>query len=258
MIAPGDLAALRIGCVKYLNARPLIYGCELPVRFDHPSTLASALARGQLDVALVPVFELFARPGYRVVDHVSISSRGPVLSVFLAYQGRLADVRDVSLDPASLTSAHLLRCLLAEFHGLHPIYSTEPPAKDDARLLIGNQALEFREKHGSEFDYLDLGEDWTARTGLPFVYALWLVRKEAAHLEAIGEFFRTLKCRGIAHICDIAQEAGSHSPEFRETYLRKHISFDLGEAEKQGMERFRTMLVKYGFARAALAACDYI
>jgi chorismate dehydratase len=69
---------LRIGCVKYLNARPLIHGGEGGVDFDHPSALCNKLAAGKLDVALVSSFEFLRNPIYRIVDDVSIASDGPV------------------------------------------------------------------------------------------------------------------------------------------------------------------------------------
>jgi len=48
---------LRIGCVKYLNARPLIYGWSGAVDFDHPAALCRKLEHGDLDVALVSSLE---------------------------------------------------------------------------------------------------------------------------------------------------------------------------------------------------------
>jgi predicted solute-binding protein/REP element-mobilizing transposase RayT len=113
------LNALRIGCVKYLNARPLIRGWPGEVDFDHPSALCQRLANGDLDVALVSSFEFLRNPVYRIVDGVSIASEGPVYSVVLAHCGELSDIHEIELDPASQTSVNLLRCLLAE-HGLSP------------------------------------------------------------------------------------------------------------------------------------------
>jgi predicted solute-binding protein/REP element-mobilizing transposase RayT len=110
---------LRIGCVKYLNARPLIRGWEGDVDFDHPSALCNKLSAGKLDVALVSSFEFLRNPIYRIVDDVSISSDGPVYSVVVAHRGEIADIEEIELDPASETSANLLRCLIAEL-GLTP------------------------------------------------------------------------------------------------------------------------------------------
>jgi predicted solute-binding protein/REP element-mobilizing transposase RayT len=108
------LNSLRIGCVKYLNARPLIRGWPGEVDFDHPSVLCRRLANGELDVALVSSFEFLRNPLYQIVDDVSISSDGPVYSVVLAHCGELSDIQEIELDPASQTSVNLLRCLLAE------------------------------------------------------------------------------------------------------------------------------------------------
>src|SRR5437667_2566452 len=105
---------LRVGCVKYLNARPLIRGWQGPVEFDHPSALCKRLANGELDVALVSSFEFLRNPIYRIVDDVSISSDGPVFSVVVAHRGEISQIEEIELDPASQTAVNLLRCLLAE------------------------------------------------------------------------------------------------------------------------------------------------
>src|SRR5206468_9039834 len=80
-LSPLTVKALRVGCVKYLNACPLIHGWECEMDFDHPSALCNKLAAGKLDVALVSSFEFLRNPIYRVVDNVSISSNGPVYIV---------------------------------------------------------------------------------------------------------------------------------------------------------------------------------
>ena len=103
---------LRIGCVKYLNARPLIYGWSGAVDFDHPAALCRKLERGDLDVALVSSLEYLRRPIYRIVDRVSISAHGAVYSVIVAHNEDLSRAQEIDIDPASETSVALLRCLL--------------------------------------------------------------------------------------------------------------------------------------------------
>lgn len=235
------LASVRLGGVSYLNARPLLHGCGVPVTLDHPARLAESLARGELDAALVPTFELLAHPGYRVVDGVSISSRGPVFSVFLAYHGPLSAIREVSLDAASLTSANLLRCLLAEFHDIHPVCA---PAAS-ARLLIGNQAIAFRRAHGDACSYLDLGEEWQRRTSLPFVYAMWLIRRDVPHAARIAEALRAMKADGMENLDDIIASGTEWDAAFRSRYLRSHIKYELGADEKRGIERYRELLARH-------------
>ena len=87
--------------------------------FDHPSALCNKLAAGKLDVALVSSFEFLRNPIYRIVDDVSISSNGPVHSVIVAHRGKIDEIEEIELDPASETSINLLRCLLADL-GVNP------------------------------------------------------------------------------------------------------------------------------------------
>jgi hypothetical protein len=110
---------LRIGCVKYLNARPLIHGWSGAVDFDHPAALCRKLERGDLDVALVSSLEYLRRPIYRIIDGVSISARGAVYSVIVAHNEDLSRAEEIEIDPASETSVALLRCLLRQC-GLNP------------------------------------------------------------------------------------------------------------------------------------------
>jgi chorismate dehydratase len=241
------LAAVRVGCVQYLNSKPLIYGCDAPVVFDHPSGLARNLVSGRLDVALVPVFEALRNPPWLAVDDVAIACDGPVFSVFLAHRAPLAEVRRVVLDPASRTSVHLLQVLLAEFHGLRPEYvaASDGTRDDDALLLIGNQAIDFRTAHPDGWSFLDLGEEWRRCTGLPFVFALWLMRPTLANAPAIADELRAIRHEGLAHLPEIVRADRTHEAALAERYLTEYIRFGFGVREKAGLDRFRELLEKH-------------
>jgi predicted solute-binding protein len=245
------LARVRLGCVQYLNSKPLIYGCDAPVTFGHPSELARDLANGALDVALVPVFEALRSPGYLAADDVAIACDGPVFSVFLAHRGPLAEVRRVVLDPASLTSVNLLRVLLAEFHGSQPEVVAQGGGRENAVLHIGNQAIDFRTRAAGDWQFLDLGAEWRRCTGLPFVFALWLIRPNLPDAAAVAEELRALKRDGLAHIPEIVRGDKEHAPELATRYLTEHIRFDCGHREKAGLERFRELLAKHGLIAEA-------
>jgi len=241
------LRRVRVGCVRYLNARPLIEPFECAggrVTLEHPSVLASRLACGELDVALVPIFEALRSPEFRIADGVAIASRGPVWSVFVAHQGPISDVTEVALDPASLTSANLCKVLFSEWLGTSPRYVPEPAPPGAARLMIGNQAIEFRARHGDAWRYLDLGEEWLRRTGLPFVFAAWLIRPEVENPGEIAAAFRALASEGIAKVPEIA--ASQPDPAFALRYLTEWIRFGLGDEEKAAIALFRALLIKHG------------
>ena len=241
---------LRIGCVKYLNARPLIHGWSGAVDFDHPAALCRKLERGGLDVALVSSLEYLRRPIYRIVDRVSISAHGAVYSVIVAHRGDLARALEIKLDPASETSVALLRCLLSQ-RDLNPrLVSWRRPLAEElaedhrqdagitARLLIGDHAIRFRAAEGKRYQYWDLAETWTQTTSLPFVFAFWLIRPEVENAKEIADKLRALREHNVARIDELALSQSEVSPAFCRKYYREHLFFDFGEREKAGLREF--------------------
>ena len=236
---------VRIGCVKYLNARPLIRGwSQGAVDLDHPATLCRKLDRGDLDVALVSSLEFLRRPIYRIVDGVSISSRGDGYSVIVAHDGDLARSEQIERDPASETSVALLRCLLAQ-RGLRPrVVEAGAPAMPQsearpsgAQLLIGDQAIRFRQQY-RDYPVWDLGEEWNNVAHLPFVFALWLIRPEVSDAEEIADALRELRDWNLQNLDSLVLSQTQVSPEFCRKYYREHLFFDFGEREKAGLREF--------------------
>jgi len=240
------LKSLRIGCVKYLNARPLIRGWRGQVDFDHPSALCKRLASGELDIALVSSFEFLRNPIYRIVDDVSISSAGPVYSVIVAHQGQISELDEIELDPAAETSGNLLRCLLAKLN-LAPRFihsSTSQITARRARLLIGDQAIRFRQHHRDEFRFWDLGEQWNKLVDLPFVYALWLIRPEVIEVKQIASRLRELRDENLARIDGLIGEEKDFDRDFCHRYYRENLRFRFGEKEMEGLSEFYKRCVK--------------
>jgi chorismate dehydratase len=226
------------------------------VEFDHPSALCQRLANGQLDVALVSSFEFLRNPIYRIVDDVSISSDGPVYSVVVAHRGEFSDIEAIELDPASETAVNLLRCLLAEL-GLTARLTGGVPGSAElprARLIIGDQAIRFRQNHAGQFRFWDLGEQWKKLTGLPFVYALWLIRPEVPNAKSIAHRLRRLRDENLADIpaivsdavADVADNKQEIAQEFLHRYYTEHLRFGFGTREKQGLQTFADLCVKHG------------
>jgi chorismate dehydratase len=235
------LRQLRIGCVKYLNSRPLICAYDGPVVFEHPSVLARMLAAGDVDVALVPTFEALRSPVYDLVADAAIACDGPVYSVVLCYRGELNAIQSVALDPASLTSAHLVQVLLAEYHDCRPVFGQT----GDAQLIIGNQAIEFRlnEEARGDWRVLDLGQEWKVQTNLPFVFAMWAMRSGIGR--AAADALRRLKDAGIQQIPDLIKNETFATEEVRRLYLTEHIRFGIGGAGKTAVEKYRALLAKH-------------
>jgi chorismate dehydratase len=251
---------LRLGVVAYLNAAPLVQGLDsdpgVEIVRDVPSRIADALHAGHIDLGVIPSIE-YAAGDYAIVPGVAIASRGPVRSVSLFHRRPLSEIRCVALDSSSRTSAALLRILLHDRLGRDPEYVVMPPSLDDmlaaadAALLIGDRALYFE---GQE-SRLDLGQEWTERTGLPFVWAFWAGRRDAAAPADVGRLQASL-AHGLEALPAIAStyngagalgggraraEGGAPSrlrAALNEDYLRRNILYRLAEAESAGLSEF--------------------
>jgi len=242
-----SLAPFRVGSVQFLNAVPLTRGLEDEVIFATPSNLAAMLQRDELDAAMVSVTEVLLKDRYDVLDGIAIASLGEVLSVLLAHRGPLEEAKEVYCDQASLTSVNLLRVLLAE-RGLapefKPLASYERASLPDYVLLIGDTALDIVRAPG-DFTILDLGAAWYELTQLPFVYAVWALRRGIENA-ALRRQLREARDFGLDTLDTIIRERTDYDYDFRKDYLSWHIHFHLGADEKQGVARFMELLQKHG------------
>jgi chorismate dehydratase len=251
-VQPDD--SLRLGCVRYLNALPLIDSWPDPVRFDHPSTLCRELAAGQLDVALVSSFEYLRNPIYSVVDHVAISSRGPVYSVVLAYLDAVESLQEVVVDPASATSVNLLRCLLGERAIPARFVSAGDLSPTRGLLLIGDQAIRFREEADENVQFFDLGTGWNEQVRLPFVYALWLIRRDYPGEKEVASALRSLAEKNLENLNELIARQPEVRRTFCEFYFRQCLRFTFEEEEKQGFQKFAELCLKHGVLPSIPAA----
>jgi chorismate dehydratase len=240
---------IRLGAVGYLNARPLVYGLEskpdrFSLRFDVPSKCAALLHENSIDVGLIPSIEyLRGNDLYCIVPDLGIVSEGPVKSVALFCSKPVDQVRSIAVDTSSRTSNVLLHVLCEEDFGVDPEFvPMAPNAFDmlrycDAALLIGDAAL-FLDHDVAGLQKVDLGERWTAITGLPFVWAFWAGRRGAASDEAIAALLAA-RDAGVAAADRIAEEyCGPARAALGRTYLRDNIRYGLGDRELAGLQRF--------------------
>lgn len=247
----------RVGSVPYINAAPLTRWLETDagaryaeVVYAPPSELARMLEQGALDVALVSSVEQFRRPETRFVPGLAIASRREVLSVRLFSKRPIAQVRLVALDTSSLTSAALTRILLERAYGAFPDYIPASPDLNamlqvaDAALLIGD--LGMTAQHAEATEVVDLGAAWHDWTGLPFVWALWLMNHDAP-AEPLTDLLHTAYQWGEAHL-DAIIEAESRRAgiplELCRRYLREVMVYEVDAPFLQGLARFREEYIR--------------
>jgi chorismate dehydratase len=241
-----SLGAFRVGSVGYLNAVPLTRGLEEEVLYATPSKLAKLLRKDELDAGLVSIVEVLFNDRYDILDGIAIASLGEVKSVLLAHRRPLEEAREIYCDPASLTSVELLRVLLAE-RGLKPefkpLQSYELARLPDYALLIGDPALDFL-LGPHEHEIWDLGAAWYELTRLPFVYAVWALRRGVEN-STLKRLLREARDFGLDTLDTIIRSRTEYTLQFRQDYLGWHIHFHLGADEKRGLNRFIELLNKH-------------
>ena len=259
---------VRLGAVSYLNTRPLVYGLDdqperFSLRFDVPSQCAALLHANDVDLGLIPSIEYIGHD-YRIVPGVSIGSDGPVASVAVFSRVATERIRSIALDTSSRTSQALLRVLCERWFDIAPEFVNMPPGLGDmvdtcdAALVIGDNAL-FSNYDRLGLDKIDLGEEWTEMTGLPFVYAFWAGRADAvtsADVVALQE----ARDRGLQATAAIARQSYPDSPEKAaraERYLREDVKYDLGDREQAGLRRFYELAAEVGVVSAPAAPRFY-
>ena len=242
---------VRLGAVSYLNARPLVHGLEnqperFELRYDIPSECARLLHAHEIDVGLIPSIEYLRGPlPYIIVPGPAVTSRGPVASVAIYTRREPGDIRTIAMDTSSRTSVALATVIVQRRFGV----TVEPVAmapdldamlaRADAALIIGDVAL-FLDHAASGVRKIDLGEEWTEMTGLPFVYACWSGWPRAVNREDVAVLQRS-RDEGVAQSDAVAAAYypdDMHRQAVARRYLRDNIQYILGGSEIEGLTTF--------------------
>ena len=251
---------IRIGAVGYLNARPLTWALDRSperwdVRYDLPAVCAELLHRGDTDLGLIPSIEYLQSPDYCFVPGVGIGSRGPIASVALYTRVPVNDIRTIALDTSSRTSVSLIRVLCHHRFKISPQFVPHGPdlaamtRAHDAGLLIGDPAFDV--DHVSlGLTKIDLGAEWTAMTGLPFIYATWTGRRGTLTAEDVRAL-QDAQAEGVASRLAIAAEYGrgdTARTERAAVYLRDNVKYGMGADEAAGLQMFLDYAADLGLA----------
>jgi cyclic dehypoxanthinyl futalosine synthase len=242
---------LRVAAVGYLNARPLIEGLDrepassrVTLECGSPSEVARRVAEDEADVALMPVAAAASIGDLRLVRGCAIGARGAVRSVVIVAERPIETLDELAVDLSSRTSIVLARLLLRARGVREPRLVGSTPREAIASisgsrgaLVIGDPALEIEGRYAH---VLDLGRAWREHSGLPFVFAAWCGRAGALTIDE-ERLLEDAKRAGLERrdaLADAhAARSGLPGASLR-AYLRDAISYDLGDEERRGLERF--------------------
>ncbi|MEM8757834.1 MAG: menaquinone biosynthesis protein [Planctomycetota bacterium] len=264
----------RIGCVNFLNTRPLIEGLDalagVELHQAVPSKLVGLLERDEADVVLVSVIDAArSTVPLAVVPAGMIGCDGPTLTVRLYSQVPIDRVTAVHADTDSHTSVVLCRLMLAELHGLKPNIidydarermplaqaadraggEPEDPILEgggwpETMLLIGDKVVTDSPPAVRYPFQADLGELWKEHTGLPFVYAVWMCRRDRAKDPRVRRAATLLDRQRRHNRTRIDQIVTDRSPEHRwpadlaRRYIGQCLRFEFDEPARRAAALF--------------------
>lgn len=259
---------LRIGRIAYLNVAPYFHflreeGFAGEIVAGVPSELNTMLAEGTLDACPSSSFEygLHADDYFLLPGH-SISSIGPVHSVLLFTPGPLSSLsgEEIAITGESATSINLLKILLKEFCCINDVsfkvpYGAVEPLLNEGQsaLLIGDRALLAAADCPSNCQITDLGALWHHFTGMPFVFALWILRRAVVEKSPneicdLAAQLHKSRQRAFANLPDMAarlSDKTGFSVEQLEEYWRG-ISYDLSDGHIEGLRLYFSLCQKHG------------
>ena len=175
----------RVGQIPYLNCEPFFHGlalegvelCPMP-----PSSMGPLALSGELDAApfsLIQSFDL--RDEFESLGDMGISVIGPVRSILFFSRVPIDELSGavVGATSQSATAVQLMKVLLEQRYGVRPReYADLDAPRLDAFLLIGDDALLTHNRvDGYPYVY-DLADVWWEWKRLPFVFAVWMVRRD--------------------------------------------------------------------------------
>jgi len=244
------LSKIRVGIVNYLNTRPLLYGLQRPpiadsieLIGDYPSRLGEKLINGEIDLGLIPVASIPDLDEYYIVGNHCIATEGEIASVALFSEVPLEQIRTVYLDYQSRTSAALLQYLIREYWGISPeiIQSSNEDYRSlikgtTAGLVIGDRA--FEQRRISNYIY-DLGSEWRKITGLPFVFAVWVSKKQLP--SSFIKTFDEANALGLTLFNEIAEQVNYEAFDLKK-YYKLHLNYQLDAKKMDAIRKFMSII----------------
>jgi len=260
-----------LGRIDYMNVAPIYHGIDSSLaRGDHqgvrlicgpPNTLNQMMIDGDLDISPVSS-AAYARNAqdWLILPDLAIACRERVLSVLLVsrYSLEALSGRRILVTDESSSGRDLCR-LIFNLKGVYPEFvvgrvqsPTQLPADIDAALVIGDAALS---QPWERFfpNIFDLGTLWWRMTGLPFVFAVWVVRKDIARnyperVETVLNLLKTSRKHGYANMNLIVEKACVRlgiEPAIARLYYQSLV-YELEDREKQGLAYFYKSMYQSG------------
>src|SRR5919108_3641361 len=244
---------IKVGRIPDLECEPLYFdmarrGIEMYAM--EPSQLAAAMAAGEIDAGPVPLADCFRlEDRFQPVSGFCLACAKRAGNIFLYSKQPIEQLNEarIGITNENSTPLRLLQVLLSLQYHVQPAAYVTLQERYDAFLLSGNRALRQRGGARGYPHTYDLGEEWSRWTGLPFVYARWIARRDLAP-GAIAVLEDALYV-GLEDGMDALYHQSEPRNDLRMrprdivAYLDGRRYF-IGMSEQKAIDRFRTYLAQ--------------
>ena len=242
---------IRVGRIPYLNSEPFYYDLvrdDIELHNLVPSALARAAELGEIDAGPVPIVDCFRLQDRFVrVGQFCIATVEKSRSILFYSKRAIQDLEGatIGVTDETSTSRRLLEVLLTHRFQVRPASYVSLSEPNDAFLLIGDNAL--RRRYGvPSYPYrYDLGEEWYLWTKMPFVFALWIARRDLSpqQMNYLENVLYGSIDEGLEHLYVIAQarqDVTMSAKEMAEYFLG--FRYWAGLSENKAIELFKGYL----------------
>jgi len=234
-------------CVFDSNfAQPLIYGLDkmfncIKVK---PEICSERLRQGQVDIGMISSLDYSKGKGnWKIIPEICVSTKGAGKLINLFFNKEIKEIDKIAIDPNDSTATALLNVIMREKYEIAPDFVViDGDLKDklnnaDAAITSGDQAFQYQQTNSF---YLDLCDEWFDFTGLPFVYAFWVVNENSI----VDEYINSIKNNTTninTTILECSKELSEINNENIKVYIdyfENIISSPLGDEENEGLNEF--------------------
>ncbi|MBI2093267.1 MAG: menaquinone biosynthesis protein [Candidatus Omnitrophica bacterium] len=253
-----------IARIPYLNSLPLYRGLDLGngnSLIDYvPSELGRQASSGSVAGGLLSLADyLRLQDTFERLGPFGIAVRGRSRSALLFSRKpiRQLDGAKILVSAESSTTVLLLRLLLEQrYHVLPQAYLEGHRTQEDADalLLIGDEAVRFSHANTLYPFEVDLAFEWWLWQHLPFVFAVWAIRKDVPS-EDKRQMERALSRALGINMKQLGEMAQEQSPLLGVPAgeLLKYLEgfhYRLSAPEEEGLARFTELVHDYNVLRS--------
>ena len=268
------MSPLRFGAADFIANRPLLCGLSnglsnpqangASLTYESQATLVDSFERGRYDAVLVPSIEYLRGAGRFLVPGPALVGRSAPGGIVLVSQKPLEELKRIAVGECCRTPVAALRIVLAEQQHVFPDLMVEKRLNEDdwrdrydAALITGDAALrEAAAPPSEELTRFNVAEMWKSLTKTPLVHSVWVSDQEP-RLDEIRTLLASLCAFGLERLASLAEEIAtllSMDAMAAYDYLTRTWSYELGEAEMDGLRALSDYARKYDLIRESRLA----